>query len=88
MIRGFGSRSQSTRQSLHRVHVDEGGLGISFPSRAAVGSRVWMSRRQWLSDPERKHWATRAENAFDEGGSENGIKNAHLEIRTTIGLIL
>ena len=26
--------------SLHRVHVDEDGLGISFPSRAAAGGRV------------------------------------------------
>ena len=46
VIRGFGSRSQSNRYSLHRVHVDEGGLGISFLSRAAVGRWVRMSRRQ------------------------------------------
>ena len=26
-----------------------------------------MSMRQQLNDPERKHWATRAENPFDEG---------------------
>ena len=45
VIRGFGSQIQSTRHSLHQVYVDEGGLGIWFPSRAAMGSRVRMSRR-------------------------------------------
>ena len=32
--------------SLHRVNVERAGLGISFPSRAAAGGWVGMSRRQ------------------------------------------
>lgn len=62
--------------SLHREHVDEGGLGVSFPSRAAAGGRVRMSRRQLLNDPEGKHRATRDENPFDERCSETGLNHA------------
>ena len=32
--------------SLYRVHVDEGGLGISFPSRATAEGWAGMSKRQ------------------------------------------
>ena len=42
----FAFESQQLPTLYNRVHVDEGGLGISFPSQEAAGGRVGMSTRQ------------------------------------------
>jgi hypothetical protein len=56
------------------VHVDEGGLETSFPSRVASGRSGRDVQATVAERPREETSVTRDENPFDEGGSEDGFK--------------